>query len=135
MLASSASFNNLSPLYKAVTIYASEIQNLADGLISTVPSAPIGVCSPPSPLTDNPKGLAIALAFFSVPSLVNLGKAIWTEALIPVPILVGHEVTTPKSGEYAHPPGILASTTSIAALSLSKTLFKTVPFYMHIILR
>jgi len=58
----SSSFNNLSPLYKATIISASEIQNLALGEISTVPSAPIGVCSPPKPLTDNPKGLQIALA-------------------------------------------------------------------------
>lgn len=59
---SSYSFNNLNPLYKAVTISASEIQNLALGEISTVPSAPIGVCSPPNPLTERPKGLHIALA-------------------------------------------------------------------------
>lgn len=96
---SSASFKSFNPLYKAVTISASEIQNLAEGEISTVPSAPIGVCSPPSPLTDNPKGLAIALAYLSVPSEVSLGKGIWTEALIPVPILVGHDVTTPQSSE------------------------------------
>lgn len=118
-----------------MTIYASEIQNLAEGEISTVPSDPIGVCSPPKPLTDNPKGLAIALAFLSVPSDVRFGNGIWTDALIPVPILVGHDVTTPQSGEYAHPPGILASTTSMAAFNLSKTLFKTVPFYIHMILR
>ena len=53
------------PLYKAVTISASEIQNLADGEISTVPSAPIGVCSPPKPLTLNPSGLAISFAIAS----------------------------------------------------------------------
>ena len=50
-------------------ISASEIQNLAEGEISTVPSFAIGVCSPPSPLTDNPNGLAIFLAFTSVPKL------------------------------------------------------------------
>jgi len=50
-------------------------------------------------------------------------------------MLVGHDVTTPQSGEYAHPPGILASTTSIAAFNLSNTLFNRVPFYMHMILK
>jgi len=55
------------------------------------------VCSPPVPLTDNPKGLQIALALASVPSLVKLGNYICTEALIPVPALVGHDVTTPIS--------------------------------------
>ncbi len=111
------------------------MQNLADGLISTVPSFPIGVCSPPIPLTDKPNGLQIYLAFLSVPSAVKLGIAKWTEALIPVPILVGHEVTTPKSLETAHPPSIFYSTTSTAFLSLSKTSFKIVPFFMHMILR
>jgi len=96
---SSYSLRSFNPLYKAVTIYASEIQNLAEGEISTVPSDPIGVCSPPKPLTDNPKGLAIALAFLSVPSDVKFGNGIWTDALIPVPILVGQDVTTPQSGE------------------------------------
>lgn len=73
-------------MYKAVTISASEIQNLALGEISTVPSAPIGVCSPPNPLTDNPKGLQMALAYLSVPSLVKLGNLMCTLALIPVPM-------------------------------------------------
>lgn len=50
------------------------IQNLALGEMSTVPSSPIGVCSPPFPLTDKPKGLAMALAYLSVPSLVKLGN-------------------------------------------------------------
>lgn len=63
LAASSFSLRSFNPLYNAVTIYASEIQNLPEGDISTVPSAPIGVCSPPSPLTESPKGLAIALAF------------------------------------------------------------------------
>ena len=56
-------------------IYASVMQNLALGLMSTVPSLPIGVCSPPIPLTDNPNGLAINLAFFSVPSAHKFGIA------------------------------------------------------------
>ena len=59
------------PLYKAVTISASEIQNLAEGEISTVPSFPIGVCSPPFPLTESPNGLAISLALASVPKKNN----------------------------------------------------------------
>lgn len=84
------------------------MQNLADGLISTVPSFPIGVCSPPIPLTDNPNGLQIYFAFTSVPSLVKFGIAKCKDALIPVPILVGHDVTTPKSAEIAHPPSIFA---------------------------
>ena len=134
-LLSSSSFNNFKPLYKAVTISASEIQNLALGLISTVPSFPIGVCSPPIPLTESPKGLAISLAFFSVPSAHKLGMAKCREALIPVPMLVGHEVTTPKSGEMAHPPSILDSTTSTAFFRRSKTSFRIVPFFMHIILK
>jgi hypothetical protein len=78
-------------------ISASVIQNLALGEISTVPSAPIGVCSPPIPLTERPKGLHIYLALASVPSLVRFGSATWTLALIPVPAFVGHEVTTPIS--------------------------------------
>ena len=116
-------------------ICASVIQNLADWLISTVPSFPIGVCSPPIPLTDNPNGLQIALAYVSVPSAHKLGIARWTLALIPVPIFVGHEVTTPKSRDMAHPPYIFYSTTSTAFLSLSKTSFKIVPFFIHIILK
>ena len=52
-----------------MTISASEIQNLAEGEISTVPSAPIGVCSPPRPLTERPNGLAINLAYVSVPKI------------------------------------------------------------------
>ena len=48
-------------------ISASEIQNLALGEMSTVPSDPIGVCSPPSPLTLKPNGFAIYLAYLSVP--------------------------------------------------------------------
>ena len=39
------------------------MQKRADGEMSTVPSAPIGVCSPPRPRTDSPSGLAIAFAF------------------------------------------------------------------------
>ena len=78
-------------------ISASVIQNLALGEISTVPSAPMGVCSPPIPLTERPKGLQINLAFVSVPSFVRFGKATCTEARIPVPALVGHDVTTPIS--------------------------------------
>jgi len=62
ILLSSSSFNNFKPLYKAVTISASVIQNLALGLMSTVPSFPIGVCSPPIPLTESPSGLQIFLA-------------------------------------------------------------------------
>jgi len=62
LASSSLALRRLIPLYKAVTISASEIQNLADGEISTVPSAPIGVCSPPTPLTLSPSGLAINLA-------------------------------------------------------------------------
>ena len=50
-----------------MTISASEIQNLALGEMSTVPSDPIGVCSPPRPLTERPNGFAITLAYFSVP--------------------------------------------------------------------
>ena len=67
---SSSALSNLIPLYKAVIISASEIQNLADGEISTVPSAPIGVCSPPKPLTESPNGLAISLALASVPNKI-----------------------------------------------------------------
>ena len=103
------------------------MQNLALGLISTVPSLPIGVCSPPIPLTDNPSGFAINFAFFSVPSEHKLGIAKCKLALIPVPILVGQEVTTPKSGEIAHPPYILDCTTSTAPFNLSNTSFKIVP--------
>ena len=44
-----------------------------DGEMSTVPSAPMGVCSPPVPLTERPSGLQTALALFSVPSAVKLG--------------------------------------------------------------
>ena len=43
-------------LYSAVMISASLMQKRADGEISTVPSAPIGVCSPPKPRTDRPSG-------------------------------------------------------------------------------
>ena len=46
----------------------------ARGEISTVPSAPIGVCSPPVPRTDNPSGLHTSLAFASVPSEVKFGN-------------------------------------------------------------
>merc|ERR1712061_379680 len=56
-------------------ISASVMQKRAEGEISTVPSAPIGVCSPPSPRTERPSGLAMALHFASVPSLVSLGRA------------------------------------------------------------
>jgi len=84
------------------------MQNLADGETSTVPSFPIGVCSPPIPLIDNPNGLAIYLALVSVPSAHKFGIAKCNDALIPVPILVGHEVTTPKSLLIAHPPSILS---------------------------
>jgi hypothetical protein len=111
------------------------MQNLALGEISTVPSAPIGVCSPPMPLTDRPRGLQINLALVSVPSVVKLGKATCTDARIPVPALVGQEVTTPISFPYAQPPGINYSTTSIAPFNLSKTLFRIVPFCIAIILR
>ena len=69
---SSFSLSNLRPLYKVVTISASEIQNLADGEMSTVPSDPIGVCSPPNPLTLNPSGLAIALAAVSIIIMINI---------------------------------------------------------------
>lgn len=51
------------------------MQNLAEGEISTVPSFPIAVCSPPNPLTDNPNGLQIYFAFLSVPSEVKFGIA------------------------------------------------------------
>jgi hypothetical protein len=44
-------------------------------------------------------------------------------------------VTTPKSGDLAHPPGISDSARSTAVLSLSNTSFNTVPFYIHIILK
>jgi len=37
-----------------------------------------------------------------------LGIAKCKEALIPVPIFVGHEVTTPKSLLMAQPPSILS---------------------------
>lgn len=132
---SSYSFNNLIPLYKAVKISASDIQNLALGEISTVPSLPMGVCSPPIPLTDKPKGLQIYLALASVPSLVKLGNLMCTEALIPVPMLVGQLVTTPKSSCLAQPPSINFSTISIATLNLSNTRFKIVPVYIAITLK
>jgi len=37
-----------------------------------------------------------------------LGIAKCKDALIPVPIFVGHEVTTPKSLLIAHPPSIFS---------------------------
>ena len=58
-----------------------------------VPSAPIGVCSPPVPRTLRPRGLQMALALASVPSAVSFGTWMWTEARMPVPKLVGQEVT------------------------------------------
>ena len=119
--------------------------------LTTVPSAPIGVCSPPRPRTDSPSGPAarraataqarrrqrleskplgksmcvrvrvrgvggsvrlcapcvccvlcaavsvlggpISLALASVPSAVSVGSGMWTEARMPVPRLVGQEVT------------------------------------------
>jgi hypothetical protein len=75
------------------------------------------------------------LAFLSVPSLVRLGNWMSTEALIPVPMFVGQEVTTPNSGDLAHPPSISFSTTYTAFSSLSKTSFNTVAFFIHIILK
>ena len=44
----------------------------------------------------------------SVPSAHKFGIAKCNDALIPVPILVGHEVTTPKSLLIAHPPSIFS---------------------------
>ena len=44
------------------------MKSRAEGEMSTVPSAPIGVCSPPVPRTDRPSGPAISLALASVPS-------------------------------------------------------------------
>merc|ERR1712061_837717 len=102
-----------TPLYKAMAISASEMQNRAFGEISTVPSAPIGVCSPPRPRTPRPYGFKMATAFSSEPPLVKLGILMWTEARIPVPMLVGQEVITPKSGDLAQPPGINRSKTSL----------------------
>ena len=67
--------------------------------MSTVPSLPMGVCSPPRPRTDRPMGLAMALTLMSVPSAVRLGRGMCTDARMPVPMLVGHEVTTPYLGE------------------------------------
>ena len=64
----SASQALLTPLYSAQAISASEIQNLALGERSMVPSSPMGVCSPPVPRTWRPKGSQISLAFLSVPS-------------------------------------------------------------------
>ena len=55
-------------------ISASEMQKRAEGLMSTVPSAPIGVCSPPIPRTLRPSGLAMALAFSSEPPAVRFGS-------------------------------------------------------------
>ena len=92
---SSSSLSSLSPLYSAVMICASVMQKRAEGEMSHVPSAPIGVCSPPVPRTDSPSGLQISLAFLSVPSAVSPGIGMCTEARMPVPRLVGHEVTTP----------------------------------------
>ena len=58
------------PLYSAVMISASLMQKRADGEMSTVPSEPIGVCSPPVPRTERPSGPATAFAPLSVPSAV-----------------------------------------------------------------
>merc|ERR1740117_547650 len=91
----SSSLRSLRPLYRAVMISASVIQNRALGEMSHVPSAPIGVCSPPVPRTDRPSGLQISLAFLSVPSDVRFGIGMCTLARMPVPRLVGHDVTLP----------------------------------------
>merc|ERR1719316_115252 len=40
----------------------------------------MAVCSPPNPLTDNPSGLQMALAFASVPSLVRFGTLMCIQA-------------------------------------------------------
>ena len=82
-----------------------------EGEMSTVPSAPMGVCSPPVPLTERPSGLHTALALASVPSAVKLGILTWTDACVgdhqkvrfarmtrrrarmPVPRLLGQLVT------------------------------------------
>ena len=48
-------------------ISASVMQKRARGEMSTVPSAPIGVCSPPRPRTERPSGAAMAFAFSSDP--------------------------------------------------------------------
>ena len=61
-------------------ICPSVMQKRAEGEMSTVPSAPIGVCSPPRPRTDSPSGLATALAAASVPSAVRCGSGTCTEA-------------------------------------------------------
>ena len=133
--ASSAALSFEMPRSSAVTISASEMQNRADGEMSTVPSLPMGVCSPPLPRTDSPSVLAISLAFFSVPSEHRFGSGMCTDARIPVPMLVGQLVTTPKSGCRAHPPSIRASTTSTAALSRSNTALSSTPFCMHMMRR
>ena len=83
----------LSPSYSAAMISASLMKRRARGEMSTVPSLPIGVCSPPVPRTERPSGPATAFAPLSVPSAVRLGSLTWTDARIPVPRLVGHDVT------------------------------------------
>ena len=56
-------------------------------------SVPIGVCSPPVPLTERPSGLHTALALVSVPSAVRFGIFTWTDARMPVPRFDGQDVT------------------------------------------
>jgi len=80
-------------------ISPSLMQKRPEGEMSTVPSSPIGVCSLPSPRTDSPSGLQMALTLVSVLSLVKFGSATCTLARMPVPRFVGQLVMTPKSGE------------------------------------
>merc|ERR1719494_1326702 len=114
-------------------ISASFMKSRACGEISTVPSFPIGVCSPPVPRTESPSGVATFLASVSVPSLVRFGSFTWTDARMPVPRLDGHDVTYPYLSERANLIPSSDSTASKRTLRRSNTSFSFVPFFMHMI--
>jgi len=119
----------LTPSYMSWTSWTSFLPSLLKLEISKTPSS-VSVCSPWIPLICT--WYLSAMDWWSFGFFINFGRLIWTEALRPVPMLVGQVETYPKCSSLANLA--LDSIIEEASESLAKTCLMLDPACIEMIL-